>query len=117
MKYLANENFPVTSAKILKENGLDIEHIGETDMGIRDDEVIGKAISENRIIITFDSDYGELVYKYGYKPPGVIYLRIKKFTPEYPANLLLELIDEGDLEFEALFTVIDDNQIRQRKIK
>ena len=117
MKYLANENFPKTSAKILKERGWDIEHIGETNMGIRDEEVMEVAISEHRIIITFDSDYGELVYKHGYRPPGIVYLRIKKFTPEYPANLLLKLIVEEELKIDGLFTVIDDNQIRQRKIK
>ena len=117
MKYLANENIPKTSANILKESGWDIEHIGETNMGITDEEVMEIAIAENRIIITFDSDYGELVYKYGYKPPGIIYLRIQKFTPEYPANLLLKLITEENLEIDGLFTVIDENQIRQRKLK
>jgi hypothetical protein len=43
-------------------------------------------------------------------------LRIKKFTPEYPAQLLIELIGEEELEVEGKFTVIDENQIRQREI-
>ena len=34
-------------------------------MGVTDDEVMKYAISEDRIIITFDRDYGELVFKYG----------------------------------------------------
>jgi len=46
----------------------------------------------------------------------VIYLRINKFTPEYPAQLLTELIEVERLEVEGKFTVIDDNQIRQREI-
>ena len=116
MKFLANENFPASSFRVLKNNKWDIEHIGETNMGISDEEVIDLSIQENRIIITFDSDYGELVFKQGYKPKGVIYLRIKKFTPEYPAQLLIELIEEDKLEVEGKFTVIDDNQIRQREI-
>lgn len=116
IKYLANENFPRTSTAILKQHGWDIEHIGDTNMGIMDEEVMDTAITENRVIITFDSDYGELVYRRGYKPLGIIYLRIKNFTPEYPANLLLELITEGNLEVRGLFTVIGENQIRQRKI-
>jgi predicted nuclease of predicted toxin-antitoxin system len=40
-------------------------------MGISDEEVIELSIRQNRIIITFDSDYGELVFKHGYKPKGV----------------------------------------------
>jgi len=80
MKFLANENIPRASFRFLKDKGWDIEHIGETNMGVTDKEVMELAISEDRIIITFDSDYGELVYKYGYKPTGVIYLRIQDFT-------------------------------------
>ncbi len=41
---------------------------------------------EERIIFTFDRDYGELTYKYNYKPQqGVIYLRLEKYSPEEPA--------------------------------
>ncbi len=85
-------------------------------MGVTDDEVMKYAISEDRIIITFDRDYGELVFKYGYKPKGVIFLRFRNFSPEYPANLLLEILHDNKLDFENKFTVIDLDQIRQRDI-
>lgn len=116
MKFLANENFPIASFKVLNNIGWDIEHIGNTNNGISDNEVMSIAINENRIIITFDSDYGELVFKFGYKPPGVIYLRIQDFKPEYPGQLLIEIVEVDKLDIENKFTVIDDNQIRQRKI-
>jgi predicted nuclease of predicted toxin-antitoxin system len=74
------------------------------------------AIREDRIIITFDRDYGELVYRFGYNPPGVIYLRLKNFTPEEPAELLQKIDIKGELTFEGFFTVISSNEIRQRKI-
>ncbi len=116
MKFLANENFPTTSYKILKSQNWDIEHVGEFNMGISDEEVMETSINEQRIIITFDSDYGELVFKYGYKPVGVIFLRIKEFSPEFPAQLLDKLLIKEKLEVDGRFTVIDENQIRQREI-
>lgn len=116
MKFLANENFPLKSYQILKNNGWDIEHIAEGNKGISDKEVIDYSKKEDRIIITFDSDYGELVYKKNYKPSGVIYLRLKSFRPEFPAELLKELMNNESLVFEFKFTVIDENQIRQREI-
>lgn len=115
-KFLANENFPLTSYRLLKNWGWDIIHISEGAAGITDDEVMKKAIADNRVIITFDSDYGELVFKYGYKPLGVIYLRIQNFSPSYPAELLKNLIHDDALQIENQFTVVDENQIRQRKI-
>ncbi|MBK8553833.1 MAG: DUF5615 family PIN-like protein [Ignavibacteria bacterium] len=45
-------------------------------------EVIHNPIAENekRIILTFDRDYGELIFKYNLKTDeGVIYLRLNKY--------------------------------------
>lgn len=76
------------------------------------------AINENRTIITFDRDYGELIYKYGFRPSaGVIYyLRMQNFQPEELAELLLKLLNNPNFEFNGLFTVADEASIRQRKI-
>ncbi len=115
-KFLANENFPLTSYRILKNWGWDIIHISEGNAGIMDDEVMNNAILDNRIIITFDSDYGELVFKNGYKPLGVIFLRIRDFSPSYPGELLKNLIEEESLLVENRFTVVGENQVRQRVI-
>ena len=50
------------------------------------------------------------------KPQGVVYLRWKEFTPDFPADYLHEIFEAGQIQFAGLFTVIDENQIRQRKI-
>ena len=61
-------------------------------------------------------DYGTLIYQHGYRPPaGVIYLRLQDFTPEEPADFLLNLINTTTFTFSGLFTVADENNIRQRK--
>ncbi len=44
MRFLANENFPASSFRVLQNNKWDIEHIGETSMGISDEEVIELSI-------------------------------------------------------------------------
>ncbi|MBU2446430.1 MAG: DUF5615 family PIN-like protein [Bacteroidetes bacterium] len=117
MKFLANENFPLASVIKLKEAKLDLASIGIDNPSISDKEVIEAAIKENRIILTFDKDYGELVYKFGYKPKaGVIYFRRKRYQPEEPADWVIELLSSKDFQFEGLFTVVDENSIRQRKI-
>lgn len=116
MKFLANENFPKSSYLLLKNENLDIVHIGLTHSSISDHEVMVLAISENRIILTFDSDYGELVFKMGYKPEGVVFMRIKEFAPHYPAELILDLLNNREIPLIGKFTVIDEEQIRQRNI-
>ena len=78
-------------------------------------EVMEIAISENRLIVTFDSDYGELIFKHGYKPPaGVIYLRFTEYPPEYPGQLIHHILSTSKLDFTHKISVIDQNGIRQR---
>lgn len=116
MKFLANENFPLKSVIFLKEHGLDIISIGGEVAGISDNEVMEIAIAEDRTILTFDSDYGELIFKYNYKPPqGVVYFRIQEYAPEEPGKILLDLLNEDKLSFASALTVYDSNSVRQRK--
>ena len=111
MKLLANENFPMISKRLIKEAGFDITHIGEEAFGIMDEEVVELSIKEERVILTFDSDYGTLIFREGYRPYGVIYLRFKEFQAQMPAELLLNLFSDKNIEFEHNFTVIDSNNI------
>ena len=116
MKLLANENFPISSVKILEHEGYDIIGLGQNFAGILDNEVIELAESENRTIITFDRDYGELIFKKGYRPQaGVIYLRWENFQPNEPGEYLIELFKSKDIQFERMLTVIGLDNIRQRK--
>ncbi len=116
-KFLANENIPLTTILRLRKEGFDISSIGLDAPSITDREVMQIAVDENRTIITFDRDYGELIYKYGFRPPaGVIYLRMQNYQPEEPAELLLKLLNDQNLEFARLFTVADERSVRQRKI-
>jgi predicted nuclease of predicted toxin-antitoxin system len=61
--FLANENFPRPSTIILRENGFIIKSVQEDYSGISDLEVMKIALELNLIILTFDSDYGELIFK------------------------------------------------------
>ena len=118
MLLIADENFPLPSYKYLKEKGIDITHI--TDSGyasIKDEAVIELSVKENRIIVTFDSDFGELIFKSGYKPIGVIFFRWKSFRPLDPGEYLETLLGQKEIVFQSMLTVIDDHKVRQRIIK
>ena len=118
MKFLAKENFTQSSVKILKDAGYDIVSVGDEFPGILDSEVIDFATKEHRIILTFDRDYGELIFKRGYRPSaGVIYLRWEIFQPDEPGKYLIELFSTKKILYENTLTVISDENIRQRKYK
>lgn len=117
MKFLANENFPSESVTALRQAGLDIVSVGEENSSISDEAVMTTAITEKRTILTFDKDYGELVFSRGYKPTaGIVFLRLRNFSPREPAQIILQLLNSSELTLENYFTVIDREGIRQRKI-
>ncbi|MFN0188766.1 MAG: DUF5615 family PIN-like protein [Bacteroidia bacterium] len=116
--FLANENFPWPSIKILRDNGYDVKSIADTTPGISDEEVMRMAISDGLIILTFDSDYGELIFRYSHiNPPSVVYFREKSNTPNFAGEILIKLLSEKILTLADTFTVVEYNGIRQRFYK
>lgn len=100
----------------MRDLGYDVIYVAEEDAGISDKLIIERAHREERLILTFDRDYGELIYRENYKPAqGVLYLRLTEFTPELPGRIVHELITVFKLETENRFTVYDGMIIRQRK--
>lgn len=116
MKFLANENVPVASVNYLKSHGFDILAIGLDDHGTSDKHVVKLAIDQDRTIITYDSDYGELIFKRGLQPDaGVIFIRNQPTKPLDTANIIEKLTSNPDLTSERTLTVIYSGSVRQRK--
>ncbi|MEO6730159.1 MAG: DUF5615 family PIN-like protein [Ferruginibacter sp.] len=83
---------------------------------ITDAEIMAIAINEERTILTFDRDYGELIFRHNYKPEkGVIYLRLDEHEPLTPGLIIEEIITNIEIDLTHALTVIDKNGIRQRK--
>ncbi len=116
MKLLANENIPLATIYYLRGIGLDIASISEDASGIQDRVVLNIAHEQERTILTFDRDYGELIFKHRLKPAaGVIYLRLDEYTPEEPGKIIEKLIVGSQFDFSNTLTVVDKDGIRQRK--
>jgi predicted nuclease of predicted toxin-antitoxin system len=116
--FLANENFPRPSMILLRQKGYVIKSIQEDSPGIQDEQVIELALKLNLIILTFDSDYGELIFKYAKdNPPSVVFFREKGNTPDFASSSLIPLLESKKLNFTNAFTVIEANSVRQRFYK
>ena len=116
MKLLANENFRYASIYYLKEKGYDVLSIGIDNPSIMDSEIMDIALNEDRTILTFDRDYGELIFRYNYKPEkGVIYLRLDEYKPHEPGMIVEGILNNREIDLTRALTVIDKTGIRQRK--
>ena len=113
---LANENFPRHSVILLKKAGFEVLSIAEQSPGITDSEVLALAYSNRMVILTFDRDYGELLFKFRQSvPEGVVYFRTGLEQPEQAAIILLAHLHDG-LIISGFFTVFDIHGVRQRPL-
>lgn len=117
MRFLADENVPVPSIRLLRAAGYDIQAVIEDAPGTPDAAVLAHARENGQILITFDRDFGELVYRRGSAvPAGVIYLRLSPADPEAAGRAILALFALDALQLEGRFTVVDTDRIRQRPL-
>ncbi len=61
MKFLAEECCDVFLVDKLRATGRDVLYVVEEEQGISDSQVLTKAFSENRILITEDKDFANLL--------------------------------------------------------
>ncbi len=112
MRLLANENFPGIAIAALRARGHDIAWIRTDAPGVDDFEVIRRAIAEDRILITFDKDFGELTFRFGVPAPcGIVLFRIAPASPEYVAQTAIAVL-ESRSDWAGHFSVIEETRTR-----
>ena len=118
MRLLADENIPLRTVRALRSAGHDVYSATETDPGASDQDHIDRAIREDRLIVTFDRDFGHLIVRGRRKPEaGALLLRIMPSSAEHIADLLLTLFARTDLTWRGNLSVVDEKHLRQRPLQ
>lgn len=116
-RILADESVPGVSIRLLQEWEFDVEAVATALPGARDEDVLDLAREQARLLLTFDRDFGELIYRRGLEArPSVIYLRLVPTGPEEAAALLRRLFDHPEIQLEGRFSVVTRDQVRQRPL-
>lgn len=74
IKILADENIPLKIVELLEKNNFDIKR---APRGSEDKEIANIAHSDNRIIITFDRDFGNILLFPPQQYSGIVFIRIR----------------------------------------
>ena len=112
MKLLANEKFPGEAVEALRKDGHDVIWVRIEIPGASDREVLAHAEAENRIVVTFDKDFGELAFRSGLRIScGVILFRVTPRSPGFVANLAVKAFRTRN-DWTGHFSVIEEHRIR-----
>ena len=117
MRFLADENFPLPSVRRLRVQENDVAAVIMDTPGASDEQVLERAVQEGRIILTFDRDFGRLLFHSRLPPPiGIVYFRFHPASPEEPADMLLLMLAAGQVSLTGQLTVMDGRNVRQRPL-
>jgi len=112
LKLLANENVPAAAVELLRSRGHDVGWIKTDSPGATDDAVLARARADDPLLITFDKDFGELVFSKG-RPAsaGIILFRVVTSSPAETARKVADAIDLRD-DWAGHFSVVDETKVR-----
>jgi predicted nuclease of predicted toxin-antitoxin system len=111
-KFLVDECVGLDIANWLQEQGYDAISIYDIATGSDDNEVLEKAFTENRILITCDKDFGEMIFKGQKQHVGVILLRLANEKPSHTILILKNLFDHYSHDLFGNFVVVSESVVR-----
>jgi len=116
IKLLADENFPRYAVDALREEGYDVVWIRTESPGIADEQVLERAMDEERVLITFDKDFGEMAFHQNLPADcGIILFRITTASGREAAQKAVRAVNSRD-DWHGHFSVVDDRRVRMREL-
>ncbi|KAM3097858.1 DUF5615 family PIN-like protein [Phormidesmis sp. 146-12] len=118
MKFLADMGVSPLTVQALSRQGYDAVHLTDERLErLPDSKILAKARREERIVLTFDLDFGDLLAANADVLPSVIIFRLKMPKPAITTQRLLTALSEykAVLMSGAILT-IEDGRYRLRRL-
>ncbi|MEZ4663521.1 MAG: DUF5615 family PIN-like protein [Caldilineaceae bacterium] len=117
MRLLADECADTQLVEFLRTQGHDVLYVMEVMRGETDGAILAKAYAEERIILTEDKDFGELVFRLRKPAVCIILLRFNPGEEILKIQRFTQLLREPIEIFAGTFIVVDANKTRIRPLQ
>lgn len=115
MNFLADESVDKQIVDRLREDGHVIWYVAEMEPGISDEEVLDLSNQQRAMLLTADTDFGELVFRQGRLALGVILIRLAGLSQITKSELVASAVNDHASELPQGFAVITPGVIRIRR--
>jgi predicted nuclease of predicted toxin-antitoxin system len=117
MRWLLDECVDAALARQLRQLGHDVVYIAEVTPQVSDVAVMRRATDENRLLLTEDKDFGDLVFRKAQPVPGLILLRISAHQRHRKPDRLAAAIERFGGTLLGRYTVIEEARFRSRPLR
>ncbi|MDY0383202.1 DUF5615 family PIN-like protein [Trichlorobacter sp.] len=112
MKFLADVNIERRIILFLRSAGYDVIWAPEYDCRMKDEELLALAVQQQRILITNDKDFGNLVYFQKKAACGIVLFRIEDQNVRVKITILKNMLLRYQEKFGGHFVTIARKRIR-----
>ena len=116
MRFLADECCDAALVSALRSDGHDLLYAVESLRGATDDEILLRAFSERRVLLTEDKDFGELVYRLQRPAHGIVLLRFDVADRTLKVSRLRYLLEQETERLLGSFIVLEVDKARIRPL-
>ena len=116
LKLLVDESCGKKLFLFLGEKGFDVKYAGDIMQRAEDIDILEFAEKENRILITNDKDFGELIFRLGRPSSGILFLRLKLNSPNNRQRYVSFVLDNLADRLPHNFVVVKESGVRIRKL-
>ncbi len=104
-------------AEWLRGENHEVFSVFEERRGMSDDEVLAKSFLEDRILITNDKDFGEMIFRERRNHHGVIFLRLDDERAGNKIEVLRRLLENYAVKLPEQFVVATETKVRFAKME
>lgn len=103
---------PADAIIAARQAGHDLAWIKEVSPGIDDDGVLARSLVEQRVLVTFDKDFGELAFHRGREAScGIVLMRPRLRSPQHVAKFIVEVLAQP-VGWNMHFSVAQEGKLR-----
>lgn len=115
IRFIVDVNLGNGVEKYLESLGYDVLTVRSVNPSMEDKQIVEIACREERIILTLDKDFGDLVYKSGMNHKGILILRIEDWSLKNKKDVLDWILNQHIEELQNAFSIYHKGVLRIRK--
>ena len=112
MNFLADESCAAPVIRALREAGHDVLAIAEIAAGASDEQVLEEAARGERVLITEDLDFGNLVFARRLSAAGVVLVRFRAQARRAKPATVVEAVARLGSRLRNAFVVVEPGRVR-----
>ena len=112
--FLADECFAGPLVRAMRTAGFDVSRLADSASGASDEQILAVAFAQDRILLTEDNDFGDLVVRLRLPTHGVVRVALKSLARADRGSRLVKGVTELGHKVRGALITIEPNRTRVR---